>query len=202
LDTAGITALLEGQDPSKGFSFEPPTFLTNAPHGKPLWVGLQAYRKPKRSDGRLPSPEEYRAMAYLAVIHGGKGLLYYMGGSGWNIEGSKDEKRPWDYLNDLVPELAQMIPAFLAPSAQDKVTIEPEKARISSCVKKVGDKVVVITVNRDNAPVDAVISLPGIGNYPVNVKFENRSVTPADGGLLDHFEPYGVHIYEVGSERG
>jgi hypothetical protein len=135
-------------------------------------------------------------MAYLAVVHGAKGALYYMGGNSNQVEGETDPKRPWGYLNDLVPELAQMIPAFLAPSAKKQAVIEPADLPISSVVKDLGNAKVIIAVNREAKPIDASIKIDGVeGN--VDVIFEERAITPADGKIKDNFEPYGVHIYEV-----
>ena len=67
------------------FELEPPSFLVKRNTDKPIWVGVQSYNKggPKN---RYPTPAEYRAQAYLSIIHGAKGLMWY----GGSVEGGID----------------------------------------------------------------------------------------------------------------
>jgi len=188
---------LEGEDAAESMALVPPSFLSIDVGGKPLWVGLQAYKKTKQTDGRLPTDAEYRAMAYLAVISGARGMFYYMGGSAGSVQGFAGTDKPWGYLNDFVPELAEMLPVFMSPNAPEQASVEPRAALISSVVKKSDGKRTIIAVNRGDKPVDAALILPGIPAGPVEVRFEGRTLNAARGKIEDHFAPYGVHIYEV-----
>src|SRR5207237_617103 len=67
--TTGPAAALEGEEAlAKWNELSPPQFLTLAKTDKPIWVGVQAYKKNDTS--RYPTPLEYRAQAYIAIIHG------------------------------------------------------------------------------------------------------------------------------------
>jgi hypothetical protein len=136
-------------------------------------------------------------MAYIAAINEAKGMLYYMGGSAGAVEGYKDAERPWGYLNELVPELAGMIPVFTAPAAKDKVEMKPGDSSVCYVVKELDGHKVIVAANKSDKAVDAVFSAQGLFTAPVTVRFENRSITPGKGIISDHFGTYGVHIYEV-----
>lgn len=58
----------------------------------PIWMVLQAFSDPNTHWSRAPTPEEYRLMAYVSLIHGAKGLM------------------GWIYPHGLTDELKKSIP--------------------------------------------------------------------------------------------
>ncbi|MCC6484947.1 MAG: hypothetical protein IT209_08880 [Armatimonadetes bacterium] len=183
---------LDGQDqPLPTLELRPPIFLAEAQTKKPLWVGLQAYRNKKRPDTRLPNPQEYRAMAYLTLIYGAKGLFYYMGPSAGVVEGEKDP-HPWGYLHTLAPELASLENVLTTHPASPPS--EMDRSPISSRLWEVGGEYTLITVNRTKSAVSTEITAPYAS--VVRVKSEDRTLKPTNNVLRDSFEPYGVHIYQ------
>ncbi|KAG0287165.1 hypothetical protein BGZ96_008883 [Linnemannia gamsii] len=60
----------------------------------PIWMVLQAFSDPKTWWSRAPTPEEYRLMAYVSLIHGAKGLM------------------GWIYPYGLTKELKESIPGL------------------------------------------------------------------------------------------
>ncbi len=196
--TAGAgPALLEGEEVTGGtLELVPPTFLTRAETKKPLWVGVQAYRKPQRSDGRFPTPLEYRAQAYLAVIHGAKGLMYYVGsGSGGNGILNKPGEGHWDALKTLVTELRGMQDVFMAPDADPQPTCTP--ALISLRLKSLNGRRILLAVNRSAAQESVKMSIPATETGAVHVRFENRTLQLDRGCIVDRFDPYAVHVYDL-----
>ncbi len=95
--------MLEGDEFTCARELTPPSFLTLRNTNKPLWVGVQAYKKPNET-GRYPTPDEYRAQAYLSIIYGAKGLMWY-GGSVEDGIFLDPKAGHWDYLKKLVREL-------------------------------------------------------------------------------------------------
>src|SRR5439155_1495901 len=49
---------LQGEELARTYELAPPSFLTLSNTDKPLWVGVQSYKKP-RADARYPTPAEY-----------------------------------------------------------------------------------------------------------------------------------------------
>ncbi|MBM3474899.1 MAG: hypothetical protein FJX75_16680 [Armatimonadetes bacterium] len=60
---------------------------------------------------RPPTPQELRAMTYLALLAGVKGILYYTyGDQGWVVT---DHPEQWEAAKALVPEINHLAPALL-----------------------------------------------------------------------------------------
>jgi hypothetical protein len=105
------SSVLEGDEYTKALELVPPSFLTLRKTEKPLWVGLQSYKKPTEF-GRYSTPAEYRAQAYIAVIHGAKGLMWY----GGSVEGGiyiDPKEGNWEYLKKLARELSGLSAVFI-----------------------------------------------------------------------------------------
>jgi hypothetical protein len=200
---AAVDDGLEGTLATRGMELVPPEFLTLARTNKPLWVGLQAYRKPQRKDGRFPTPTEYRLQAYLGLIAGAKGLMYYVGsGSGGTGILNRPEDGHWEFLKRLVAELRSLEPVILGLDATEPVTVEPAGATVSVRLKQPSaTRRVLLAANRGDQPVDVMFASPAFGPGEVNVLFEHRRLEAKRGRLADRFRPYEVHVYEVTGER-
>jgi hypothetical protein len=200
ISPAGADDALQGTERAAGMELVPPSFLTLAQTKKPLWVGLQAYGKPDRKDGRFPTPLEYRAQAYLALIHGARGLMYYVGsGSGGNGILNKPEQGHWQDVKGLVRELRELEPVLLADDASEAIAVEPADAPISFRMKQSADGVrVLLAANRSEEPMEVTVESAAIGDGVVTVLFEHRTVRAIQDGLSDRFGPYEVHVYRMG----
>jgi hypothetical protein len=186
---------LEGDEGKPGTDeLVPPSFLVNRATDKPLWCGVQSYKKPKEGN-RYPNPVEYRAQAYIAMIHGAKGLMWY-GGSVTGGVYLNAEEGNWDYLKKLATEMKEMAPVFMGKT-EAAPKFAPETAPISVMLKKAGDRVVLIVANRGAKPVELTFDAPAIKAGSAKVLFENRAVAATSGQLKDAFEPYAVHVYEL-----
>jgi hypothetical protein len=190
----GKPEALEGDEGKPGtLELVPPSWLVNRKTDKPLWAGVQSYKKPK--NGRYPNATEYRSQGYIAVIHGGKGLMWYggsvTGGAYLNVEESD-----WAYLQKLAGEMNQMAPVFMGKTeAAPKFT--PAEAPVSVMLKRAGDRLVLIAANRGAKPVDVTVDVPRLKAGSVKVLFEDRTVNAKSAALTDRFEPYAVHVYEL-----
>lgn len=185
----GRPGAYEGEEIGNALELVPPSFLTLAKTKKPIWVALQAYKKPK---GRFPTEAEYRAQPYIAVIYGAKGLYWY---TGLDVQTMREEGH-FEYLKKLVHELREMSPVFMAPDSTETVKLATPNEMICYRLKDAGDKLVLLAVNRNDRPADVTFEIPGVKSDAAAVRYENRAV-PAAGKLTDHFDPYAVHIYEL-----
>jgi hypothetical protein len=158
---------------------------------KPLWVGVQSYKKPKEGN-RYPNPTEYRAQAYIAMAHGAKGLMWY-GGSVTGGVYIKPDEGNWDYLKKLATELKDMAPVFMGKT-EAAPKFSPETAPVSVMLKKAGDRTVLIAVNRGGKPAELTLTsaIDQRGHREGAVRTADVSATA--GKLSDKFEPYAVHV--------
>lgn len=185
---------LQGEQASGGSVLSPPLFLAEALTPKPIWVGVQAYKKPT-ADGRYPTPVEYRAQAYLGIIHGAKGLMWY-GGSVTGGTFLKPEEARWGDLKKLVRELRDLEPLLMGAAAPPPA-VKPTHAPISAAIKRSSDRSILIAVNRGPDTIDVEFTIEGLDDDPLPVIGESRRISPKAGVLGDRFEPYGTHVYEL-----
>lgn len=177
----GHAGALNGDEDTAGLELSLPSFLVKRNTDKPIWVGVQAYDKkgedPTFKAGRYPTPAEYRAQAYIAIIAGAKGLMWYGGSVAGGIY--EDPKAGhWDDLKKLVTELHAMIPVFLSPTVSPP-DFKPKDAPISVMRKHAAKGDVIFAVNR------------GANSFDITFQIApNRTIS-------DHFDPYAVHIYHL-----
>jgi hypothetical protein len=179
--------------------------LTNAKTSKPIWVGVQSYKK---KDSRFPTPLEYRSQAYVALIHGAKGLMWYGGSVTGGIlsapekKEDKEKEKPyteqghWEEMKKIVREVADLAPVIMAADEKPP-SVSPANALISVRVKRLGDRVVLLAANRGNEKMAVDFESPLIRPGAVDVFNEKRTVTANAGRIADEFAPYAVHVYEL-----
>jgi hypothetical protein len=186
---------LEGEEDAKSGEIDPPAFLIGTKTTKPIWTSLQAYKKDKTS--RYPTAQEYRAQAYIGVISGAKGLMWYGGYVGSGIY--QDEAAGhWTALAEVVRQLRELSPVIMSPSATAP-TFSPKDAPISVAVKDGPNGPVLLATNRRNTPLDMTFDIAKLPTGRITVLYENRTVLPRAGKLTDHFDGYGVHVYQFKS---
>jgi len=183
---------LQGEDAAKGGELVPPSFLTQRNTAKPLWVGVQAYKKPQPT-ARYPNAAEYRAQAYLALIHGAKGLMWY-GGSVTGGLFLSPKEGDWDSLKGLARELNGLSQVLMAPPAPLPAVSSPS---VSAAMKSAGGRRLIFAVNRSAATLEVTLRVPASPTAAVVIG-EGRSVTVSAGEIRDRFGPYATHVYELG----
>jgi|GEM_PF-3978030 len=145
---------------------------------------------------RYPSYKESRFMAFNAIVHGATGILY------WGSNYTPQPSTCISDLNKVTGELGGMQEILAAPDIELNIKKEYHELRysvdagIEILSKKFNDKYYLLTVNSDKNPVK--VSLTGLDKYDkVNVLSEDRTVTIEKGELIDLYEPFDVHTYEL-----
>ncbi len=177
---------------------------------KPIWAMIQATGNAwatdrtldEKTEGRLPTPREVRALAYLALVHGADGLLYYaytliQSDKERNFRLREDAPDLWAAISSLNGEIAALAPVLGGRST--RVMLPPAADGLVHMTRWVqGDQAYVIAVNTADAPTITTFSLPGCAATQLDVMFEKRALTSARPGQFgDSFEPYGVHVYSM-----
>jgi hypothetical protein len=149
---------LEGTE-AGGPILEAPAFLTQRQTRKPVWVGVQSYRKPGATE-RYPTPAEYRAQAYLAILSDTRGLMWY-GGSVTGGLFLNPKEGHWDELKALVRELSGLAPLLVTPPQPAPVT-EPVAPTVSAGWRRADGRGVLMVVNRGPQPWQGSVRVPGL----------------------------------------
>ncbi len=126
--------------------------------GKPAWMVLQAFsweqlleQKPERFDPQgFPSYAETRFMAYVAILHGAKGLLW------WGSFNSSPQAAFWRAILAVTREIADLEPFLTSPELKTELTVvaEPFAAskptRVAFTFRRFGNEYLLIVLPEDN----------------------------------------------------
>ena len=155
--------------------------------GKPTWFWLQSVGYYGGSlYSREPTDAEAECMAYLALIHGSRGLMYFM-------------QKPrlleqWNELRLLSDEVSTLTPVLSSTNITPTVSTNAPSIHLLS--KSYGGWNYVIAVNESPLPVTAVeLTSAEADSGLASVLFENRNVNLVDGIITDTFSGYQRHVY-------
>jgi|GEM_PF-1087198 len=165
----------------------------------PVWVVPQAFAIDNA--WAEPTGEELRCQAYLAIVHGATGLVWYawFTTETWsqNPRGRRQWFLPdsplWACFTTLNAEINDLAPVVLRGDPRGEANRNAEG--IHSQLWKAGDETLLIAVNPRSEPrMGRFQDLPG---GTAEVRFEDRQV-PIEGGVLqDAFAPLAAHVYRL-----
>ncbi|MEW6364268.1 MAG: carbohydrate binding domain-containing protein [Acidobacteriota bacterium] len=164
--------------------------VKSALHGcRPVWVSIRPYQE--EPDYR-PTRTELRAMTYLALARGARGILYgslpalLRGGSGGE---------QWRVLASVAAEVRALEGLLLNGGRVPTPPITPAFLAGDSRALILADRKVLIVVNSRSRACDATLLLPTSARE-VAVLFEDRILPVSNQSVHDRFEPLETHVYE------
>ncbi|HEY3398236.1 MAG TPA: hypothetical protein VGM19_11345 [Armatimonadota bacterium] len=175
---------------------------------KPVWAVVQAMGGAAFRDeatgpqktGRSPSPAEMEALAYVALVHGADGLVWYTFNSSEDTANTMALSNPdmWAAVTALQTRLRWLLPALLDGQRE---TLPPAAGGVLEMARwRYQEAVYVCAVNTGDRGLISPVPV-GAPNATVQVMFEDREVkSDADGEVQDSFAPFGVHVYSVGGK--
>jgi hypothetical protein len=169
---------------------------------KPVWNCLECTRI---SNGeRRATPAQVRAQAWMGIIHGSRGLIYF-------VHEFKPKFNEWALLDD--PEMLKAVTSLNAEiqglaavinAPDEKVGVAPigvaREARpaVAAVAKRRDRDAYVFAVGMRNAETRVAFALPRArAGARVEVIGEDRTIPVSDGRFEDTFGPYQVHLYRV-----
>jgi hypothetical protein len=165
--------------------------------GKPLWFVPQLFEWPNK---RPPSKEEMRAMTYLAVNHGAKGLIYY---SYFDIRSDGDYSERWSAIKDIAGEIDQVRDVFLSTQDTTASDVVCNVTDIDLKLMKKDDTYYLFAVNTKEEAVPGVSFSVNLNQTPsvVDTLFESGTQIPVtNASFEDDFDTYEVHVYQWDEE--
>jgi hypothetical protein len=155
-----------------------------APVQKPVWMWQQssgyAYYL-----GREPTGPEAECMAYLSMIHGARGFMYFF----WKPRSAE----LWSEMRSLADEISTLTPVL--SSTDTTPTVSASSPCIHLLSKSCGGTRYLIAVNESPLPVTATLTSSEAGSESATALFENRNVNVVNGQITDTFAGYQRHVY-------
>lgn len=150
-----------------------------------------------KSPERRPTAAEVRAEVWMAIVHGARGIVYFV--HEWKPTFREDGMFRYPEVAAEVARsnamIAKLAPALNAGKAVEGVSVEAG-VHIATLARAHGGELIVVAVNMERKTADARLRIPGSAASGVAMG-EDRAVTLAAGVLSDRFEPYGVHVYRL-----
>jgi hypothetical protein len=148
------------------------------------------------------TPEQVRSEVWMALIHGSRGLIYF-------VHQFKPTFREAALLDD--PEMLAGVTAInrriheLAPALNSQtitnaatVTSSVSDVPIASMMKRRNGVTYLFTVNMRNQPTRGTFAIRDLpAKSTIEVLDESRKVTASNGEWSDEFSGYAVHLYRI-----
>ena len=173
--------------------------------GKPVWMVLQAFSwhsaKPER--GRLyPTFDQSRFMAYDAIVHGSKGVLYW----GSNVI---DDPKFRQSLYALTAELSALQP-FLTGDVIDGATanviddlFDPPGRGVRTRLFRHATDYLLLLVNEDDhrhLGVD-IAGLKAASGREFSLLYGEETATVSEGSVVTRMQPFEVKVFATNKRR-
>ena len=152
------------------------------------------------------TPQQVRAEVWMALIHGSRGLIYFVHQfqPAFNEAALLDDPEMLTAVTAINRQIHQLAPALNSPSIVNGVTVESsaEGVPIAWMLKRRGDTAYLFAVNmRNRATRGSFViresTLDFGSSISATVLDESRSIAMKDGVLKDEFKPYEVHLYQL-----
>ena len=159
---------------------------------------------------RKPTPHEVRAEAWMSIIHGSRGLIYF-------VHEFKPKFREAALLDDaemlaavtkLNHEISSLAPVLNEPSVAEvmRVRVSANASAVDTLTKRHNNATYVFAVEMEGKQASADFRLSrATPAGKIEVIGEDRSITYHEGGFTDTFKAWEVHLYRLrdqGSQEG
>jgi hypothetical protein len=170
----------------------------DAVHGaRPVWMVIQYF--PLTGAGGWPTEAELRAMSWMAIVEGARGLFYWSFGAkglAW-VKDPREREQRWRELVKVTREIKALEPVLLAPDA-DVVAPEPGDGAVR-WLGKVGPDGAryLFAYNRGKAPAAVTWRLASPATRVDDLDGGGPGPRIADGAIQDRLGPYEIRRYRI-----
>lgn len=151
---------------------------------------------------KKPTPHHVRAEVWMALIHGSKGLIYFVHQFQPKFveHALLEDPEMLSAVAQINRQIHELAPVLNSPNVDGIVEVMSTNsdAPVHIMTKRHENAVYIFSVGMRNAPTRALFKVDGIPKQAVvEVLGEGRHLTAIDGRFEDEFKPYDVHIYRI-----
>lgn len=149
-----------------------------------------------------PTPHQVRAEVWMSLIHGSRGLIYFVHQFEPRfIEASLlEDPELLQGVAAINRQIHELAPVLNSPTVEDVVRAASSASEVPVAVmcKRHNGATYVFTVCMRNRPTRATVELlDAQRSAQVEVLGEDRTIEMRDGRFDDAFAPYAVHLYRI-----
>jgi hypothetical protein len=150
--------------------------------------------------GHKATPAQVRAEVWMSLIHGSRGLIYFVHQfkPTFNEHALLDDPPMLASVTATNRRIRELAPVLNSPTVTGAAAVTTTDARVpvDVMVKRHGGATYLFAVGMRNAPTRARFTLPGTRGK-VTILDENRTLEIKNGIFEDDFAPYAVHLYRI-----
>jgi hypothetical protein len=167
---------------------------------KPVWNCIEAARV--QNPNRKPAPEEVRGEVWMALIHGSRGLIYFVHQFKPKfVEAALlDDGELLAAVTALNRQVMELAPVLNRPTVRGVATVQSLNAAVpvATMVKRHADQWYLFAVAMRAGRTTATFAGEEFkGSAAAEVLGEQRTLAVADGRFTDRFGPWEVHLYRL-----
>jgi hypothetical protein len=148
------------------------------------------------------TPHQVRAEVWMALVHGSKGLIYFVHQfkPTFNEHALLDDPELLPAVTAINAQIRELAPVLNSPNVKDGTSVisSNEQVPIDVMVKQHDGTKYVFALGMRNAPTRGTFTIRGLpAQAEAEVLGEGRSLKLNDGRFEDEFRPYDVHLYKI-----
>ena len=165
---------------------------------QPKWVAIECtYGRPSNPSA---TAEQIRTQIWMAIIHGARGISYFVHHFDLNYKCITDMGLLLDpdmmkAITKQNAEIKSLAKVIYAPEA-DGVSREA-KAELDYIAREVDGSFYIFGATTTTNATEATFSIDGLGDATVEVINEGRIIDMKKGTFSDNFEGYDVNLYKI-----
>ena len=156
---------------------------------------------------RKPTPRQVRCEAWMSLIHGSRGLIYFVHQfkPTFHEAALLDDPEMLAAVTALNHQIVDLAPVLNSPTIRDaaSVRLENSDVPVAVMVKQHKGATYLFAVGMRDAATAATFTLGEInGERVVDVLGEDRMIAARNGSFTDRFGPWDAHFYRLAHGNG
>lgn len=168
-------------------------------HKKIVWNCIECSRI--SNETVKPTPEQIRSEVWMSLIHGSRGIIYFVHQFEPNFKEASllDDPELLPAVTELNRQITALAPVLNSPTLEDavSVSVEGSDGKIATMCKRHAGALYVFAVNMNAHPTKGTFQLSDKSGAKAEVLDEDRSQAISGGKFEDEFKGYAVHCYRV-----
>ena len=136
--------------------------------------------------------KDIRCQAYLAIVRGAKGVMFF------SMQYVLNHEALWEEFKRVGREIDDISPVIFAPDASEPIEVTSDLIPPDILLKKYNGTYYLIAVNYQRAEITATFDLSALSvNKTIDRVYEDRTISLENSRFTDTFKGYDVHIYRI-----
>jgi hypothetical protein len=171
--------------------------------GKIVWNCIECTRI---SSDRKATPGQVRAEVWMSLIHGSKGIIYFVHEwkPAFNEHALLDDPEMLAEVTRLNGQIQKLAPVLNTPEASGAVEVKSSNPDVPvvCTARRLGKDTYIFAVGMRDGATTARFRAEGLpAKAAAEVIDEGRTIEVRNGAFEDAFGPWGVHLYRISPKR-